>query len=374
MAPGSVRTSRVVALELVVGAFFIAQTVLDDLIIGGESVHAARHIAVDLLYWVVWAFLTPVVLVTVRRWPLDTRPAYRPLLVHVAICAILAAVQTFTTFGLQSLVLWLFFGASSAREALSHLVSSRAIVWSMSTGVSFYWVIVVVHTALRFRGLYVAERLSAAELAQRSAALEAELTQSKLDALRSQLRPHFLFNTLNTISVLVGNDAGKAKHMLLRLSSLLRRSLDEEAHEVSLQQELAFLNDYLDIQRVRFGGRLTVRLAVDPSVFNARVPVFLLQPLMENAIEHGGSENRSMTVELSAGRAGKMLYVTLEDDGPGVGDAALVQEGIGLRNTRARLHQLYGPSATVALRAARDTPGAAGARVDIWIPFSPVPA
>jgi two-component system LytT family sensor kinase len=371
MAPGSVRTSRVVALALVVGTFFTAQTVLRDLATG-EPVNVLRHIMVELLFWVVWALLTPVVLMAVHRWPLDTKPAYRPLLVHLVISAILALGQTITTLGLQSFALWLR-GVVGAREALSQIANSSALVWGVFTGVFYYWVVVVVHTALRFRGLYVAERLSAADLARRSAALETELTQSKLNALRSQLRPHFLFNTLNTISVLVGNDAGKAKHMLLRLSSLLRRSLDEEAHEVSLQQELAFLNDYLDIQRVRFGDRLTVHLAVDPSVCTARVPVLLLQPLMENAIEHGAAGDRSMTVELRAGRAGEMLYVTLEDDGPGVSDAALVHEGIGLRNTRARLHQLYGSSATVALRPARETLGATGARVDIRIPFSPGP-
>ena len=136
---------------------------------------------------------------------------------------------------------------------------------------------------MRYRSLYAAEQISAA-------ALETELTQSKLDTLRSQLRPHFLFNTLNAVSVLVTEDADKAQQMLLRLSTLLRRSLDERAQEVPLRQELAFANDYLDIQRGRFGDQLAVHLAIDPAVLNACVPVFLLQPLLENAIEHGKTE------------------------------------------------------------------------------------
>src|SRR5205823_14489924 len=110
----------------------------------------------------------------------------------------------------------------------------------------FYATIVMIYTAVRFRSLYVAEQLSAT-------ALEAELTRAKLDSLRSQLRPHFLFNTLNAISIFVKEDADKAQQMILRLSTLLRRSLDEEAHEVPLRQELGFVQDYLDIQHWRFG-------------------------------------------------------------------------------------------------------------------------
>src|SRR5439155_3113446 len=100
-------------------------------------------------------------------------------------------------------------------------------------------------------------------------------------------RPHFLFNTLNAISVFMTEDADKARQMLLHLSTLLRRSLDEEAHEASLRQELAFVDDYLAIQRGRSGGQLLVQFDVDPAVLDARFPVFLLQPLPENAIEHG---------------------------------------------------------------------------------------
>lgn len=158
--------------------------------------------------------------------------------------------------------------------------------------------------------MYLAEQLSAA-------ALETELARSKLDTLRSQLRPHFLFNTLNAISVFVVEDTGKAQQMILRLSTLLRRNLDEEAHAVTLERELAFVNDYLDIQRGRFGDDLIVDVAVDPAVLAARVPVFLLQPLLENAIEHGKSEDRPTTIALGASREHDELRITLVDDGPG---------------------------------------------------------
>src|SRR5262249_25637526 len=161
-----------------------------------------------------------------------------------------------------------------------------------------------------------------AELAARSATLEGQLARAQLDALRSQLRPHFLFNTLNAISVLATEDPERARHMVVRLGSLLRRSLDEEEHEVPLRQELVFLDDYLDIQRARFGDRLVVSLEVDARAAEARVPVLLLQPLVENAIEHGWPEKDvTTTIALHATRTDGVLRLSVEDNGPGAGDS-----------------------------------------------------
>jgi two-component system, LytTR family, sensor kinase len=356
-----------VALALVVGTFFVTQELLTQLA-SGEPISVIGDVKVVLVFWLVWAFLTPAVLAALRRWPLDAKPVYRPLLAHSVVATILAAVQAIFTVVLRSLMYYLR-GGVSAREALRGNAGLTPFVWAMFTGAFFYAVVVMVSTALRFRALLVAERVGAAELASRSAALEAELTQSKLDTLRSQLRPHFLFNTLNAISVFVTEDAEKAQQMILRLSTLLRRSLDEEAHEVPLQQELGFVNDYLDIQRGRFGDQLNVQLAVDAAVLNARVPVFLLQPLLENAIEHGKSDDKHTTIALRAGREQDMLCVTLEDDGPGVASSGPVREGIGLRNTRARLHHLYGSRATVELGPAHGKKDSPGTRVEIRIPF-----
>jgi two-component system LytT family sensor kinase len=229
-----------------------------------------------------------------------------------------------------------------------------------------------VYTALHFRRLYAAERVSAAELAGRSARLEAELTRAHLDALRSQLRPHFLFNTLNAIAVLTADDAEKARRMILRLGSLLRRSLDEEHHEVSLEEELRFLDEYLDIQRARFGDRLSVTSAIDPSVATARVPVLLLQPLIENALEHGAPEDGGTTViTLSIARAGDTVRVTIEDSGPGPPDVRDRRDGVGLRNTRERLRQLYGDRAVLTLGRRSEYPRGGGC-VEVVLPFSPV--
>jgi len=345
------RTSRVIALALLVGTFFVAQEALTDLALG-RPLRVASDIEVVLRFWGVWALLTPFVLKAVRRWPLDAKPTYVPIIAHLSAVAVLASVHSIIALSLG------LVGRVPVREMPRHIVTSPAFVWGVFTSAVFYAVVVMVYTAVRFRTM--------------SAGLEAELTRSKLEALRSQLRPHFLFNTLNAISVFMTEDADKARDLLLRLSTLLRRSLDEEAHEVPLRQELAFVDDYLEIQRGRFGDQLSVRIGVDPTVLDVQFPVFLLQPLLENAIEHGKDDDNRTTIALSAGREGDQLRVTLEDEGPGVGDG-MVHEGIGLRNTRARLHHLYGAAASIQLRRASGTTDSRGTCVEIRIPFAEAP-
>jgi two-component system LytT family sensor kinase len=331
MAAESMRTSRVVVLALVVGLFFVAQEVFVDLA-DGKSVQLGPRAVVVICFWLAWAILTPIVRIVVRP---------RPIAVHAVLGIALAAVQTGIALTLQSVVRAIETHADFWTVLRGHY-RGVPYVWGMSTSVVFYAVVVMVYTALRFRD---------------------ELTDAKLDTLRSQLRPHFLFNTLNAISVFVIEDAEKAQQMLLRLSTLLRRSLDEEAHEVPLAREMEFVNDYLDIQRGRFGDQLIVRHDIDPDVLQAHVPVFLLQPLLENAIEHGKFEDKPTTVSVIAGRENGVLRIAVADDGPGIRDGA--HEGIGLTNTRARLRHLYGAQATVEL----STTGP-GAQVEIRIPLS----
>jgi signal transduction histidine kinase len=363
MTRAAVRGSakQIVALTLVVGAFFTAQDVFISLA-AGHPANAARDLLAAPLFWGVWAFLTPVVLAAVRRWPLDVKPISRSLVAHLLIAVVLATAQSLLTLGLQSLPGYVS-GALGARGALAMMGNRTALVWGVFTGVFFYSVIVMVYTALRFRSLYATEQLSAA-------ALEAELTRSKLETLRSQLRPHFLFNALNAVAVLMADDPSKAKRMLVRLSSLLRRSLDERAHEISLRHELGFLDDYLAIQRMRFGDRLEVSILVGDEAFDARIPVLLLQPLVENAIEHGESENGRTSIVLRAEREGETLHLSVEDTGPGMTTGASGREGVGLRNTRARLHHMYGQRATLDLRQAQRSVDSPGVRVDIRLPFA----
>jgi hypothetical protein len=168
MQPDTMRTSRVVALALVVGTFFVAQEALTDLALG-RPLRLANDIEVVLRFWIVWALLTPVVLMAVRRWPLDAKPAYRPLIVHAGVGAALASAQTMMTFSLRPIALDLS-GTMGFREALRQNASAAAFIWGVFTGACFYAVVVMVYTAVRFRTMYAAERLSAAELGRRSAA------------------------------------------------------------------------------------------------------------------------------------------------------------------------------------------------------------
>src|SRR5690348_15417278 len=356
MAADRIRITRIVALALVVGTLFTAQPVLTQLH-SGRPVDVGQTIVVALIFWGLWALLTPLVLLAVHHWPLDTKPIYRPILLHAAISIVMAVVQTLLALGLRSFALYLS-GSVGSHEALKAIASPTAVAWGAFAGGFFYWLVAAVDSALRFRGRY--------------AALESELNRSKLDALRSQLRPHFLFNTLNAISGLVPQ-GDTAHRMLLRLSSLLRRSLDEDAHEVPLQTELAFLNDYLDIQRLRFGDQLVIDVDMEPGALGARVPAFLLQPLLENAIEYGESDDGHTRIRLSARRDGDRLVIRVEDDGPGVAMVSPVREGVGLGNSRARLRHLYGSRATVELSSQRDGSRLRGTTVVIRLPWAGSP-
>jgi two-component system, LytTR family, sensor kinase len=194
--------------------------------------------------------------------------------------------------------------------------------------------------------------------------LEAQLTGARLDALRAQLQPHFLFNALGGIAELVHRDPHAADRMLVRLSRLLRTALDDRTeHVVTLAHELACLEPYLELERMRYGDRLTVIEDIEPAARGARVPVLLLQPLVENAIRHGIAPRPAPgTVTIRARLAGDAVRLEIEDDG--VGLAPGFTTGIGLRNTRARLAELYGDASELALGAGP----AAGTVVRISVP------
>ena len=197
--------------------------------------------------------------------------------------------------------------------------------------------------------------------------LEKRLTQAKLQALQMQLNPHFLFNTLHAISALVHKDAEAADRMISRLSLLLRYTLEStDAHEVSLKEELAFLDRYLEIEKTRFGNRLSVLHDIDPETLNARVPNLLLQPLVENAILHGiEPQSKPGRIELRAHRDNEHLRIEVRDNGAGLPGADLPSEGVGLTNTRARLQQLYGNRQSIEFSNAAE----GGLRVRVTIPF-----
>jgi LytS/YehU family sensor histidine kinase len=200
-----------------------------------------------------------------------------------------------------------------------------------------------------------------------ASALEAQLARAQLSALRAQLHPHFLFNALNTISALIPRDPSAADRMIERLGELLRRSLDAEgAAEVPLEEELRFLDGYLEIERARFRDRLAVTTRVDPGTMRARVPSLILQPLVENAIRHGVAPRAAPgSVEIRAEHEDGVLRLVVKDDGPGEPAPGGHTDGVGLANTRARLRRLYGASHRFQ---AGNAPGG-GFEASVTIPF-----
>ncbi len=202
----------------------------------------------------------------------------------------------------------------------------------------FYWMLLGVAHALHY-----AQRSRHRE--QLADCLRTELVQAQLHALRAQLHPHFLFNTLNTISSLVHQDADAAERMIARLSELLRHTLDRVgAQEVELREELEFVEAYLEIEQTRFEDRLHVRWEIDPQTLDARVPPLILQPLVENSIRHGiAPRSAPGTVEIASERQNGNLYLCVYDDGVGLKvESPRTGKGVGIASTRARLEQMYG--------------------------------
>jgi sensor histidine kinase YesM len=185
---------------------------------------------------------------------------------------------------------------------------------------------------------------------RKAAELEARLAQAKLQALHMQLQPHFLFNTLNAISMLVHKDPHAADEMIANLSDLLRASLNTRSPEITLSQEMELVDKYLAIQQVRFADRLTIRKNLEAGALQQRVPALILQPLIENAVKHGLEPKPGPgKLEIHAAVQDGCLRIRVEDDGVGTANQGSENHGIGLANTRDRLRELYGPEARLVL-------------------------
>ena len=232
-------------------------------------------------------------------------------------------------------------------------------IGKLQTNLITYTIVVAIGQALDYQ-----RRLRERE--RRESQLEASLATARLEALRMQLQPHFLFNTLHAISALMHRDVEAADRMMARLSDLLRLTIDGDREaEVPLQREIEFLEGYVEIQQARFGERLRVTLEVAPETLDARVPHLFLQPLVENAIRHGLSDRAAGgTVAVTSCRAGERLRVTVRDDGVGL-PAAGLREGLGLANTRARLEALYAAAQRFEIASA---PGG-GTVVTVEVPW-----
>lgn len=315
-------------------------------------------LALNLSYWYSWAILAPGIIWLGRRFPFGRRHWKLSIPVHIAgvLCATVLHV------GL----------AVASRLMISRAMGDWTGTWLVEAQRMFflnfdwetmtYWAILGVTHALRYH-------YEAQDRALRESQLETRLIEAQLQSLQRQLQPHFLFNTLNTISALMHRDVDAADNMIARLSDLLRISLHSvSVQQVSLKQELDFLGKYLEIEQTRFRDRLSVVFDVAADTLDVLVPNLVLQPLVENAIKHGVSVKASPgQVLIRTRRTPAGLEMEVRDDGVGLSDAKLLafNRGVGLANTRSRLQHLYGSAHRFEFRQ----PAGGGLSVVIAIPL-----
>ena len=321
-------------------------------------------------FWALWLLFLPAVAWLSFRFPIERRRLLRNVGLHLLACLLMVGASRATFRAVARLS-----PSPQRSEAPGRSPDSKTnrplppgafglfLALRAALDVLVYWSLVGVCQAIRnFR--------SSQERERRAAELEARLTSAKLQALRMQINPHFLFNTLNSIAALVYVNPRAADEMLGDLSELLRRSLDSmEEQEIPLAQELEFIGRYISIEQKRFGERLRVVQSVPDEVMKALVPALILQPLVENAVRHGIEPRRGPgLISIEAKQEDKHLHLIVRDNGrgwpPGDPDNS-GRRGIGLANTRARLQGLYGPNQRFNLGRAEPQ----GCQVDIHLPL-----
>jgi two-component system LytT family sensor kinase len=339
------RCSLVFAGWTCTGLFFASQTYLAYKYSGGQA-HLGIILKLNLADWYLWGLMAPGIIWLGRRFPLERERWTRSTVMHLIAGAGVALLKWWLDNLFRHYVLGLPSGVSLAYVFHGNLLTYSILV-AASQGYLYY------------------ERYRQGEL--RSAQLSTQLAQAQLQALRMQLHPHFLFNTLNSIAALIHKDPDAADRMTARLSDLLRLTLDNiGVQEVPLAQELEFLERYLEIERTRFSDRLVVRMDVAPETLDASTPYLILQPLVENAIHHGIAARSSPgSVIVQAARDGGMLVLEVRDDGPGIRLAAPSTNGLGISSTRERLEKLYGDAHIFELSNAAE----GGLTVKLAFPF-----
>jgi two-component system LytT family sensor kinase len=302
----------------------------------------------SLLESYTWAVLTPFVLWLGGRFLIRKKNYWYTIPLQIVCAIAFAIIHTQVFVRLLPMI-----GYRTSPEITASLFRTR-----LHSDLLTYWVLVGLSHAVGYYRKYQERELKATQL-------EARLAQAQLQALKMQLQPHFLFNTLHAISALVHKDVEAADRMITRLSEFLRITLDSVGvQEVKLKTELESLDKYLEIEQVRFGSRLTVVRSISPDTLDLLVPNLILQPLAENAVRHSIAPRAAGgRIEIRARLENGKLVIDVVDDAPGT-PAGAYREGVGLTNTRARLQQLYGAGQTLDLRSDAD----AGFRVTLTLP------
>jgi two-component system, LytTR family, sensor kinase len=339
-----------------------ANAVLDPRARGLESALSSGPVALAFAEWYLWAALTPVIFWLGGRFNVERSNWGSRLALFLGVGFIIA-------MGVEMLLAYLraefVFPMRRRPFGFSPMLGVTRLFWLDDLMV--YIAVLAASFARTYFLRYRARQEEAVRLQAQTALLQAELAEARLSALQTQLNPHFLFNTLHAVSSLVERDPRGVRRMIARLSDLLRFTLERtDQQEVVLEQELAFLERYLEIMQIRFQGRLQVEQHLDAGVTNALVPTLILQPLVENAVKHGVSKvDASGRIEISARRVGDRLVLAVRDNGPGLDGGEAREEGVGLGNTRARLEQLYGTAQSLTLRE----PAEGGLIAEVTLPY-----
>jgi signal transduction histidine kinase len=353
---------RIAAIALVLGCVMGVLAASQHVVAtmgSSEGGYTFGHALIMLTpFWVFWAPIVPLVFWLVQRYPLERGCPRRNVMLHVAV----ALVISVTHYGFQ---LWFMhaIGHGYPRGHSYFVHFFAAARWRLWMHVAGYAILLGIAVARDYYRRYRERELLASQLA-------AQLSQAKLHALRMQLNPHFLFNALNSIAMLARrSDNARAVRMIAGLGELLRHVLeDSPADEVTLREEVGFLARYLEIERVRFHDRLQVNVDVAEETLEGFVPNLLLQPIVENALQHGIARKVGPgRVDVVARRVGDRVVLQVSDDGPGLGIHA--GSGVGLANTRNRLEQLYGEQFSFEVRNGED----GGVVVMISLPYHGVP-
>jgi two-component system, LytTR family, sensor kinase len=318
-----------------------------------------RILLVEMAFAYIWALLTPPVLWLAGRFPLERGRLPGSLTVHVFASIVIG----FATRAFRDLMFVYFVSGYDGALPWTKLFFNSYLFFDYGT--LLYWLMLLVSYATNYYRRYRVGEV-------RATRLEAQLATAQLHALKMQLQPHFLFNTLHSISALVHKDPQAADKMIARLGDFLRLTLDSAGvQEVPLHQELEFLKCYLDIEAIRFKDRLSVQMNIEPQTLEARLPNLILQPIVENAIRHGiAPRTDAGRIEIAARRLNGALQVQVIDNGPGLAgngnNGRILKEGVGLANTQARLQQLYGDESRLDLA----NTGKGGFSVTLEIPFN----
>lgn len=314
-----------------------------------------KALYLEVTFALISAAFGPLILFLAHRFRLEKRIWIRNITIHIAAAFVISIIEK---------LLWdvlVLPPESYLHKDFTYAKLFKSASGSLDTGIIVYFLILLVDYAIDYYHRYETGLIQAAQL-------QTQLVQAQLQALKMQLHPHFLFNTLHAISALVQEDPESAERMIARLSDLLRLSLESTGlQEVPLRKELEFLQLYLEIERTRFEDRLEIRFEIEDEVMDAHVPSLILQPLVENSIRHG-LLNRICDGQISiqASRQGGNLSLMVKDNGCGLPpDGVYRRNGLGLATTRGRLERLYGNNQSLILRNVKS----GGVEARILLPF-----